>query len=112
MTGRQKRCTSRAQAFCSSAVPLRCGEICWAEAEVEIDSEMASTRKNFCILFFHSDGREFRFPTTLAVTGTDHSDCTYRGMQHRRREAPVNAAKFTAAKSIYGMRGKSIHRGV
>jgi hypothetical protein len=40
-------------------VPLRCGETCWAEAPVEIDSEIrASARKNFCILFLHSDGRE------------------------------------------------------
>jgi hypothetical protein len=71
-------------------VPLRCGAICWAKAPLESDSDdRASARKNFCILFLHSDGREFRFPVTLAVSGTDHSDCTCAGCCIGRAEALV-----------------------
>jgi ABC-type polysaccharide/polyol phosphate transport system ATPase subunit len=53
MTGRQNFCTSRVQAFCSSAVPLRC---CWAKAtfdETDIDNKMRA-RRDLRIVFLHS----------------------------------------------------------
>src|SRR4051812_2727896 len=55
---RQKRWTSRAHAFCSSGVPLRC---CWAIAAVEADRESsASARKILRIVFFRCDGLQGR----------------------------------------------------
>ena len=41
ITGRQNFCTSRVQAFCSSAVPLRC---CWAKASDETGSTTGRVR--------------------------------------------------------------------
>src|SRR5258707_382242 len=53
---RQKRWTSRVQAFCSSGVPLRC---CWAMAPVDTDNDnRIRAKKNLRIVFFHFDGRE------------------------------------------------------
>src|ERR1700733_9956348 len=50
---RQKRETSREQAFCSSGVPLRC----WAMAPVETEMDSSvSAKKNFRIVFLHSGG--------------------------------------------------------
>src|ERR1700738_3989157 len=83
-----------ARAFCSSGVPLRC----WATAPVEtgIDSR-ASARKNLCIVFLHSDGRDSRFP--LSMTGTDLLGLQVRLTAGRSRaEALANAAKFAAAR--------------
>src|SRR4029453_17009195 len=53
ITGRQNFCTSRVQAFCSSAVPLRC---CWAKAcdESGIDNKV-SARRSLRIVFLHFD---------------------------------------------------------
>src|ERR1700710_1877082 len=53
ISDRQKRETSREQAFCSSGVPLRG---CWAMAPVETEMDSSvSAKKNFRIVFLRSD---------------------------------------------------------
>src|SRR3954463_9892087 len=57
MTGRQNFWTSRVQAFCSSAVPLR--DCCWAKAPDEAASDnRVSARRNLRIVFLHFGGKK------------------------------------------------------
>src|SRR4051794_19238281 len=70
MTGRQNFWTSRVQAFCSSAVPLR--GCCWAKApdEAEIDNRV-SARRNLRIVFLHSAARILFPDLHFGIAGTD-----------------------------------------
>src|SRR5215470_12613057 len=96
MTGRQNFCTSRVQAFCSSAVPRPCWG-CWANAAVERDADSrVRARRYLRIVVLHSGGRISPFPdSTGRTTGTDCSD----GVAAERAavetaQALVNAAKL------------------
>ena len=61
---------------CSSGVPLRCGCCCWAKARPGTDSDnRVSARKNFRIVFLHSDAQRFQSPNHARHDRTDYSDC-------------------------------------
>src|SRR3954468_865256 len=94
ITGRQKRCTSRAQAFCSSGVPLRC----WAKAsdETAIDNR-ESARKSLRIVFLHFGSKKSVPELRFGIAGVDFLDWQApRSAATDKRQALANAAKFTA----------------
>src|SRR5579864_2176003 len=67
MIARQNFCTSCAQAFCSSGVPL-C--VCWAMAPPEIDSDSRAATKNVLrIVFLCSYGRDFQTRVAHGISG-------------------------------------------
>jgi len=54
---------------------------------VDIDSDNnMSARKNLCIVFFHSDRREFHSRIAQGTIGTDYSDCKRRQPQQRANQ--------------------------
>jgi hypothetical protein len=65
-------------------------------APVKPDSDnRMSARKNLCIVFLHSDGREFQ--SRMGITGTDQFRLqTPRTAAVSEAETLANAAKFTA----------------
>src|SRR5579862_5228585 len=98
ITGRQKRWTSRAQARCSSGVPLRC----WAMAPVDADIDKSvSAKTNLRIIFLHSGTGEFRSRTAQGVDRNGFfriAGCRQTAATSEL-EALANAAKFTTARS-------------
>jgi len=97
ITGRQNFCTSRVQAFCSSAVPLRC--CCWAKASDEAaNRQQGECEEKFAhrIPSFEAAGNpvpDLRF----GIAGTDLFGCQApRNAATNTGQALANAAKFAA----------------
>ena len=96
ITGRQNFCTSRVQAFCSSAVPLRC--CCECAPDESRDRQQGECQEKFTHRIPSFRQQETLFPDLrFGIAGTD-----LFGWQAPRNaatssgQASANAAKFTA----------------